>query len=183
MKRNMGLNKRDTGYRLCKKTAVIYYVQDCSQRQLLHRCSPPTAVADPGGRGSHAPPGPVKITPKKMATKGGHIDFMFLAPPYPADGSATALESISDIDYHLCFWVIQLFGLEICVNFCEYFTIAQYFQTRTSGDFSYLNDFCLLRKWNTHWTRYLVFITKSKYYMWHIEFNKFSYFTMQLEHR
>ena len=40
-------------------------------------------VADPGGgRGGHGPPpGPVKIGHKKMATKGGRIDFMFLAPP------------------------------------------------------------------------------------------------------
>ena len=41
------------------------------------------AVADPGGRGGHAPPDPVKISHKKMATKGGRIDFMFLAPPLP----------------------------------------------------------------------------------------------------
>ena len=27
-----------------------------------------------------------------MAAEGGRIDFMFLAPPYPAAGSATALQ-------------------------------------------------------------------------------------------
>ena len=37
-----------------------------------------------------APPGPVEISHKKMATKGDRIDFMFLGPPYPAAGSATA---------------------------------------------------------------------------------------------
>ena len=38
------------------------------------------------GRGGHAPPGPVKIIIKKMAAKGGHIDFMFLDPsPQPLD--------------------------------------------------------------------------------------------------
>ena len=45
-------------------------------------------VADPEyssgfrGRGNGAmnPTGPVKISHKKMAAKGGHIDFMFLAP-------------------------------------------------------------------------------------------------------
>ena len=35
------------------------------------------------------PPGPVKISHKKMATEGGRIDFMFLEPLYPAAGSAT----------------------------------------------------------------------------------------------
>ena len=40
------------------------------------------AVADPGGaEGAMAPPGPVKIGHKKMAAKGGCIDFMFLGPP------------------------------------------------------------------------------------------------------
>ena len=29
------------------------------------------------------PPGPVKISHKKMAAKSGHIDFMFLGPPLP----------------------------------------------------------------------------------------------------
>ena len=31
-----------------------------------------------------------KLVIKKMATKGGRIDFMFLGPPYPTAGSATA---------------------------------------------------------------------------------------------
>ena len=31
----------------------------------------------------------VKISHKKMAAEASHIDFMFLAPPYPATGSAT----------------------------------------------------------------------------------------------
>ena len=35
------------------------------------------SVADPGGRDNS---GPVKISHKKMATKRGHIDFMFLGP-------------------------------------------------------------------------------------------------------
>ena len=49
-----------------------------------------TVVADPGGEGAMAPPGPVKKVIKKMAAEGGHIDFMFLGPhPYPATGSAT----------------------------------------------------------------------------------------------
>ena len=34
-----------------------------------------------------APSSPVQISHKKMADKGGHIDFMFLGPPYPAAGS------------------------------------------------------------------------------------------------
>ena len=29
------------------------------------------------------PPGPVKISHKKMATEGGRIDFMFLGPRLP----------------------------------------------------------------------------------------------------
>ena len=41
-----------------------------------------------GAEGAMPPPGPVKIGHKKMATEGGRIDFMFLAPP--AAGSATA---------------------------------------------------------------------------------------------
>ena len=35
------------------------------------------------------PPGPIKLVIKKMAAKGGRIDFMFLGPPYPAAGCAT----------------------------------------------------------------------------------------------
>ena len=56
---------------------------------------PQSAVADPGSRVGHAPthtappPDPVKISHKKMATKGGRIDFMFLGPSYQAAGSAT----------------------------------------------------------------------------------------------
>ena len=46
------------------------------------------AVADPGGEGGRGPPHLVKISHKKMAPEGGLIDFMFLAPPYPAAGSA-----------------------------------------------------------------------------------------------
>ena len=37
------------------------------------------------------PPGPVKISHKKMAAKGSRIDFMFHTSPYPAAGSATLL--------------------------------------------------------------------------------------------
>ena len=39
-------------------------------------------VADPGGggKGAIAHPGPVKISHKKMAAKGGCMDFMFLGP-------------------------------------------------------------------------------------------------------
>ena len=50
------------------------------------------AVADPGGvpRGPWPPPSPVEISHKKMAAKGGPIDFMFLGPPYPATGSDAA---------------------------------------------------------------------------------------------
>ena len=52
------------------------------------------AVADPGvPRGACLPPGPVKISHKKMAAKGGRIVFMFLGPPYPATGSATGLKT------------------------------------------------------------------------------------------
>ena len=40
-------------------------------------------------------PGPVKISHRKMAAFGGHIDFMFLDPSYPAAGSATACTCIS----------------------------------------------------------------------------------------
>ena len=38
-------------------------------------------------------PGPIKISHKKMAAKGGHIDFMFLGPPYLTAGSATGSPS------------------------------------------------------------------------------------------
>ena len=41
-----------------------------------------------GAEGGYAPQ-PVKISHKKTATKGGRIDFMFLAPFYSAAGSAT----------------------------------------------------------------------------------------------
>ena len=37
-------------------------------------------------RGTYPPPSPVRTGHKKMAAKGSHIDFMFLAPP-PAVGS------------------------------------------------------------------------------------------------
>ena len=40
------------------------------------------SVADPGGaEGAMAPHSSVQISHKKMAAKGGHIDFMFLGPP------------------------------------------------------------------------------------------------------
>ena len=42
-----------------------------------------SSVADPGGARGACPPGPVKISHKKMAAKGTRIDFMFLAPPPP----------------------------------------------------------------------------------------------------
>ena len=40
-----------------------------------------------GGQGRHTPPpGPVKISHKKMAVEGGSIDFMFFAPlTWPLD--------------------------------------------------------------------------------------------------
>ena len=42
------------------------------------------SVADPGGLAM--PPGPVKISHKKMAAKGGRVDFMFLGPlTWPLD--------------------------------------------------------------------------------------------------
>ena len=58
------------------------------------------AVANPGrGEGACAPPGPVKISHKRMATKGGSIDFMFLAPhPCPPPNTGRW------IHYH---WQIQ----------------------------------------------------------------------------
>ena len=43
-----------------------------------------STVADPGGgvpRGPWPPPALYKQVIKKMAAKGGHIDFMFLSPP------------------------------------------------------------------------------------------------------
>ena len=48
-----------------------------------------------------APPGPVKISHKKNAAKGGRIDFMFLGPPppYPAAGPATAT------GMHSCYFI------------------------------------------------------------------------------
>ena len=66
------------------------------------------SVTDPGGcRGGHAPsPSPVKISHKKMAAKGSHIDFMFLGPPYPAAGSDAA--GINLFIYQSCF-TVQLF--------------------------------------------------------------------------
>ena len=40
------------------------------------------SIADPGEpRGPCPSPSPVEISHNKMAAKGGHIDFMFLAPP------------------------------------------------------------------------------------------------------
>ena len=41
------------------------------------------AVVDPGGAEGAMAPSPVQISHKKMAAKGGHIDFMFLAPLPP----------------------------------------------------------------------------------------------------
>ena len=38
-------------------------------------------------RGGMAPPALYKQVIKKMAAKGGHIDFMFFGPPHPAAGS------------------------------------------------------------------------------------------------
>ena len=47
------------------------------------------AGADPGGcRGGHGFPS----NPVEISHKGGHIDFMFLAPPHPAAGSDAVLE-------------------------------------------------------------------------------------------
>ena len=52
--------------------------------------APQFSVVDLGGGAEGVmPPGPVKISHKKMATKGSRIDFMFLAPPIQAAGSAT----------------------------------------------------------------------------------------------
>ena len=45
-------------------------------------------VADRGGRGA-TPLVLYKLAIKKMAAEGGRIDLMFLAPRYPAAGSAT----------------------------------------------------------------------------------------------
>ena len=42
-----------------------------------------------GSRGGHGPPGPVKISHKKMAAKDGRIDSIYLGPLYQAAGSAT----------------------------------------------------------------------------------------------
>ena len=57
-----------------------------------HFLDPLQAVVHPGGRGGHAPPPrrPVKISHKKMVTKGGRIDFMFLAPPLPHEAAESA---------------------------------------------------------------------------------------------
>ena len=55
---------------------------------------------DPGGcQGGHGPPALYKQVMKKMATKGGHIDFMFLGPPFLAtgcDAGASAGDSARD---------------------------------------------------------------------------------------
>ena len=48
-----------------------------------------------GAEGAMAPRyGPVKTSHKKMAAKGGRIDFMFLGPPYPAAGSDAGWASV-----------------------------------------------------------------------------------------
>ena len=73
-------------------TLCIKY-KDCPKQYLnLHFHILQISSGSRGAEWGHAPPpGPVKIGHKKMATKGGRIDFMFLAPPpYPAAGSATA---------------------------------------------------------------------------------------------
>ena len=62
-----------------------------------------------GAEGAMAPPGPVKIGHKKMATEGGRIDFMFLGPPpYPAAGSATARRHL-----HNCLGILS----RVCPTF------------------------------------------------------------------
>ena len=49
-------------------------------------------VADPRVKAAMAPASPVKISHKK----GGHIDFIFLGPPYPAAETASEIpESVS----------------------------------------------------------------------------------------
>ena len=51
-------------------------------------------VADRGGKGAMIPPPrPCEISHKKMAAKGGHMDFMFITPPSPhlAAGYATGI--------------------------------------------------------------------------------------------
>ena len=60
----------------------------------------PDPVVDPGGPRGSWPPGPVKIGHKKMAAKDGHIDFMFLSPPYPAAGSATEIIPVYSLYSH-----------------------------------------------------------------------------------
>ena len=65
--------------------------------QYLFLCVNSDPVADPGeGVRGQWTPGPVKLVIKKMAAKGGHIDFMFL-PPYLATGSATELRSTCNL--------------------------------------------------------------------------------------
>ena len=49
-----------------------------------------------GGRGSHSPPVPVKISHKK----DGSIDFMFLGPPYPAARSATVFSNRTSVELY-----------------------------------------------------------------------------------
>ena len=69
--------------------------------------------ADPGGEGAMVPPGPVKISHKKMAAKGGCIDFMFLGPPYPATGSAT-------VDNHHIYGLVRTeFLPAACSFYCK----------------------------------------------------------------
>ena len=53
-------------------------------------------VADPGGRGGHAPPGPVKLSNKMMVAEGGRIDFMFLAhsPTRPLDPLPSRMHNV-----------------------------------------------------------------------------------------
>ena len=52
---------------------------------------------DPGGtKGAMAPPALYKQVIKKMAAKGGHIDFMFLVPP------TQPLDPMLKLTCHLC---------------------------------------------------------------------------------
>ena len=65
-----------------------------------------------GARG-HGCPAPVKISYKKMAAKGGRIDFMFLGPSYPSIGSATGFHNLLKDTYFCTAFVLRFkrFGL------------------------------------------------------------------------
>ena len=67
----------------------FYWTYDCVSKLVEYHIGFQQQIQ--GGAKGAMSPSPVQISHKKMATKGGHIDFMFLGPPYLAAGSDAGL--------------------------------------------------------------------------------------------